>query len=61
MSRHGEHGGRGLDLDGSDGLHLTTKGYTLLWDNLSALIKTELKGRGLDYEDLDDLPRRAPM
>lgn len=47
--------------DRSDGVHLTTKGYTLLWDKISETIKTEFKGRGLDYEDFDDLPRRVPL
>ena len=40
---------------------MTTKGYTLLWDNISETIKTQFKGRGLDYDDFDDLPRRVPM
>lgn len=33
----------------------------MLWDNLSNVIKTEFKGRGLDYDDFDDLPRRVPL
>lgn len=40
---------------------MTTKGYTVLWDKISATIKTEFDGRGLDYDDFDDLPRRVPM
>ena len=51
----------GCFTDISDGVHMTTKGYTLLWDNISETIKTQFKGRGLDYDDFDDLPRRVPM
>ena len=40
---------------------MTTKGYTVLWDKISETIKTEFKGRGLDYDDFDDLPRRVPL
>ncbi|ORX35420.1 SGNH hydrolase-type esterase domain-containing protein [Kockovaella imperatae] len=43
-----------------DGVHLSTKGYTVVWDLLARIIKTEFKGRGLDWEDFDDLPRRVP-
>lgn len=43
-----------------DGVHLTTQGYSVLFDAFSELIKTKFKGRGLDFTDFDDLPFRAP-
>lgn len=39
---------------------MTTAGYTLLWNKLAEVIKTEFKGRGLDWEDENDLPMRIP-
>ena len=44
----------------SDGVHLTTRGYGVLWKEIEKVIKVDLKGRGLDWEDFDDLPRRVP-
>ena len=44
----------------SDGVHLTPLGYELLWKEMSDIILTKFKGRGLDYTDFDDLPQRAP-
>ena len=45
----------------SDGVHLTTRGYGVLWKEVTRVIKVDFKGRGLDWEDFDDLPRRVPM
>ncbi|ODN87723.1 hypothetical protein L198_06953 [Cryptococcus wingfieldii CBS 7118] len=42
-----------------DGIHMTTKGYAVLWRLYVNLIKTDWKGRGLDWKDEQDLPRRA--
>lgn len=44
-----------------DGMHLNSIGYRLLWTAMSKLIQERFKGRGLDHDDLDDLPLRAPM
>jgi hypothetical protein len=41
-------------------MHLNSTGYRLLWTAMSELIRTKFKGRGLDHDDLDDLPLRAP-
>jgi hypothetical protein len=46
--------------DSSDGLHLTTKGYDVLWREIVRVIKGDFKGRGLDWEDLQDLPMTIP-
>ncbi|KAK8853298.1 hypothetical protein IAR55_004002 [Kwoniella newhampshirensis] len=43
-----------------DGVHMTTQGYEVLWGLFDHLIHTEFKGRGLDWQNLDDLPRRIP-
>lgn len=42
-------------------MHPNSIGYRLLWTAMSKLIKAKFKGRGLDHDDLDDLPLRAPM
>ncbi|WVQ84686.1 hypothetical protein IAT38_006841 [Cryptococcus sp. DSM 104549] len=44
----------------TDGLHFTTEGYKVLWGRLERVIKVGFHGRGLDWEDLSDLPFRAP-
>ncbi|CAD6568735.1 MAG: hypothetical protein TREMPRED_004739 [Tremellales sp. Tagirdzhanova-0007] len=44
-----------------DGVHLTTRGYGVLWKEVTRVIKVDFKGRGLDWEDFDDLPRRVPI
>jgi hypothetical protein len=44
----------------SDGLHFTSEGYRVLWDEYTKLVKTDFKGRGLDWENATDLPRRVP-
>ena len=44
----------------SDGVHLSTKGYEVLWKEIERVIKVDFKGRGLDWDDFDDLPGRAP-
>lgn len=44
-----------------DGVHFNSLGYEVLWRAMSELIRTKFKGRGLDFEDLDDLPLRAPL
>lgn len=44
----------------SDGLHLTTEGYAVVWEEYTKIVKSDFKGRGLDWEDLDDLPMRVP-
>jgi hypothetical protein len=31
-----------------------------MWDEYTKLVKNDFKGRGLDWEDVSDLPRRAP-
>jgi len=31
-----------------------------MWDEYTKLVKNEFKGRGLDWEDMTDLPRRVP-
>jgi hypothetical protein len=46
--------------DASDGLHLTSEGYAVFWEEYTKLVKTVFKGRGLDWESLDDLPLRMP-
>ncbi|CAK9780049.1 SGNH hydrolase [Cutaneotrichosporon oleaginosum] len=55
-------GGEGEELAKylSDGLHLTSEGYAVFWDEYTKLVKTVFKGRGLDWESLDDLPLRMP-
>jgi hypothetical protein len=45
----------------SDGLHLSTEGYAAVWGEYKKLVKTDFKGRGLDWEDVDDLPMRVPL
>ncbi len=47
-------------MSSSDGVHLTSAGYDILWREITRVIKVEFKGRGLDWEDFDDLPRRVP-
>ncbi|WRT65270.1 uncharacterized protein IL334_002213 [Kwoniella shivajii] len=37
----------------TDGLHLSTLGYNLLWDRLSSMIDNDFKGRGLSRLDSD--------
>ncbi|WVF72892.1 hypothetical protein IAT40_007710 [Kwoniella sp. CBS 6097] len=58
------NGGRGagpeLERFFNDGLHLTTEGYEILWTQLRRVIKEQFKGRGLDWENIEDLPFRAP-
>ncbi|TYJ55449.1 hypothetical protein B9479_003838 [Cryptococcus floricola] len=44
----------------SDGIHLNAKGYAVLWDLYTDLIKNRWQGRGLDWEDESDLPSRVP-
>lgn len=46
--------------DSSDGLHLTSEGYGVFWDEYARLVRTTFKGRGLDWEDEQDLPLRMP-
>lgn len=41
-------------------MHLTPRGYEVLWKAMSEIILTKFKGRGLDFTDIDDLPQRAP-
>ncbi|BEI82850.1 hypothetical protein CcaverHIS002_0307180 [Cutaneotrichosporon cavernicola] len=55
-------GGEGEELAKylSDGLHLTAEGYATFWAEYTKLVKTVFKGRGLDWESLDDLPLRMP-
>lgn len=43
-----------------DGLHLSTLGYTVLFDKIESLIKTDFVGRGIDWDDLDGLPFAVP-
>ena len=50
-----------IPLIASDGVHLSTAGYTAVWNTLARTIKTELNGRGLDWENFDDLPMRVPQ
>lgn len=49
-----------LKLTFSDGLHLTSEGYGVFWDEYTKLVRGELKGRGLDWDDWSDLPPRVP-
>jgi hypothetical protein len=49
-----------LELTGSDGVHLTTAGYDVLWAEIDKLVHTEFKGRGIDWDDQDDCPWTAP-
>ena len=49
------------ELTCSDGLHLSTKGYNVFWQEYCKLVKGPLKGRGLDWEDLEDCPPRVPL
>jgi lysophospholipase L1-like esterase len=44
----------------SDGVHFTSAGYRVVWEELSVLIRAKFAGRGLDFEDFDDLPYRVP-
>ncbi|WVR07609.1 hypothetical protein IAU60_004651 [Kwoniella sp. DSM 27419] len=44
----------------NDGLHFTTAAYGILFDKLTKVIKEDFKGRGLDWDDIEDLPFRAP-
>ncbi|EJT45399.1 hypothetical protein A1Q1_06162 [Trichosporon asahii var. asahii CBS 2479] len=44
----------------ADGLHLTTQGYGVFWDEYTKLVRGEFKGRGLDWDDWSDLPPRMP-
>ena len=44
----------------SDGLHLSSEGYAVLWREMERVIKVDFKGRGLDWDDFEDLPRRVP-
>jgi hypothetical protein len=44
-----------------DGLHLSTKGYAVFWQEYCKLVKGPLKGRGLDWTDPADCPPRVPM
>ncbi|KAL1407206.1 isoamyl acetate-hydrolyzing esterase [Vanrija albida] len=55
-------GGEGDELRAflSDGLHLTSRGYGVFWDEYTALVRGHLRGRGLDWEDVEDLPLRMP-
>ncbi len=46
--------------DARDGLHLTSAGYAVFWEEYTKRVKTVFKGRGLDWESLDDLPLRMP-
>ncbi|WVQ75774.1 hypothetical protein IAR50_005407 [Cryptococcus sp. DSM 104548] len=52
--------GDGLARYLSDGIHLSAAGYAVLWGLYKDLIKTRWRGRGLDWEDEGDLPRRVP-
>jgi hypothetical protein len=54
-------GATGGKLIRSDGLHLSTKGYNVFWLEYCKLVKGPLKGRGLDWEDLEDCPPRVPL
>ncbi|OCF38035.1 hypothetical protein I316_00259 [Kwoniella heveanensis BCC8398] len=56
----GKESGAELERFFNDGLHLTTEGYEVLWSRLSRVIKEDFTGRGLDWEDMEDLPFRAP-
>lgn len=51
-----------LSVDGSDrdGLHLSAKGYEVLWKEYTKLVKGEFKGRGLDWDVKEGLPWAAP-
>ncbi|RSH91344.1 hypothetical protein EHS25_009643 [Saitozyma podzolica] len=60
MDAAGEEVEEGLAPFYIDGVHYTSAGYNLLWDRLASLIKTKFAGRGLDFEDLSDLPHRTP-
>jgi hypothetical protein len=44
-----------------DGLHLTSLGYSVLFDQLMNLIKTEFRDRGLGPEVEDGLPLTVPQ
>ena len=54
------HRAQEVSLSCRDGLHLTTKAYAVLWKEYTKLVKTTFKGRGLDWDDLTDLPFRVP-
>ncbi|WWD19723.1 hypothetical protein CI109_104187 [Kwoniella shandongensis] len=56
----GKEEGKELEKFFNDGLHLTTDGYDVLWQQASKIIKQDFAGRGLDWEDVKDLPFRAP-
>ncbi|WVR00104.1 hypothetical protein IAU59_007246 [Kwoniella sp. CBS 9459] len=59
-ANRGREAGPELERFFNDGLHLTTEGYEILWSRLSKVIKEDFHGRGLDWEDIEDLPFRAP-
>ncbi|ORY35766.1 SGNH hydrolase-type esterase domain-containing protein [Naematelia encephala] len=50
-----EAGGQGEGLRDylTDGLHLTTKGYDVLWKDIHRILKTDFAGRGIDPDDME--------
>jgi len=55
-------GGMGEELAPylTDGLHFSSKGYGVLWREIERVVKTDFRGRGLDFDDITDLPFRVP-
>ncbi|WVW79006.1 hypothetical protein I302_100969 [Kwoniella bestiolae CBS 10118] len=51
----GEAGGKGEKLRPyfTDGLHLSTLGYTVLWKKLWGILETEFKGRGISPSEVE--------
>lgn len=43
-----------------DGVYLSTKGYAVLWTAFDQLVHTKLKGRGLEWNNQQDLPWTLP-
>jgi hypothetical protein len=43
-----------------DGVHLTTEGYDVLWQEIDKLVHADFEGRGIDWDDQEDLPWTEP-
>lgn len=44
----------------SDGVHLDTAGYSVLWEEYMKIVQHDFKGRGIDPYNMEDLPCRVP-
>jgi hypothetical protein len=43
-----------------DGLHLSTRGYDAVWAKISDIVKNDFRGRGVDWDDVQNLPLTLP-